>query len=419
MSTKKNTKGRPANPRGVWRKIGTWLRSLLLILVCALIAAGIVYGLWPKPIEVDTAVVERGALTVSVLEEGRTRIRHRYVVSPPVSGHLHRVEHRAGARVHAGETVLARIEAEPAGFLDPRARAQAEARLKAAETAVLQRQSEIERIEEELEHARRDFERTDELFERGAVSRERWDASDNRLRVLQRELHTGEFAVRVAEFEAEQARAALTQLAFPTPEQPEPLQIVAPVDGYVLNVFEENARTITAGTPIMEVGDPGDLEAEIELLSSDAVAVTPGAEVTIERWGGEEPLRGEVSLVERGGFTKVSALGVEEQRVIVRVDFVDKPPADLELGDRFRVEARIVTWHGDDVLKVPTGALFRRGTEWMVFAVDEGAAHLRAVEIGRNSGTEAEVLSGLSEGDRVIVYPPDEVSDGSRVATGQ
>ncbi len=419
MPTKTNTPRKTSNSRNTRRKIGTWLRRLLLLAACLLIAAGIGYGLWPKPLPVETATIERGPLTVSVLEEGKTRIRHRYVVSPPVAGYLHRVDHRAGARIEAGETVLAVVEAEPAGFLDPRARAQAEARLRAAEAVVLQRHSEIERIEEELDHAQREFERTDELFERGAVSRERWDAADNRLRVLQRQMHTAEFAVRVAEFEKAQAEAALSQLAFPSAEESEPLRIMAPVDGYVLNVYEENARSISPGTPIMEVGDPQDLEAEIELLSSDAVGVSPGAEVTIERWGGPDPLRGVVTLVERGGFTKVSALGVEEQRVIVRVDFVDKPPPDFELGDRFRVEARIVTWHGDDVLKVPTGALFRRGMDWMVFVVEEGEAHLRTVEIGRNSGTEAEVLSGLSEGDRVIVYPPDEVSDRSRVTASE
>jgi HlyD family secretion protein len=165
----------------------------------------------------------------------------------------------------------------------------------------------------------------------------------------------------------------------------------------------------------MEVGDPRDLEAEIELLSSDAVAVAPGAEVSIEQWGGEGTLRGRVSLVERGGFTKISALGVEEQRVKVRVDFLDSPPPGNELGDRYRVEARIATWHGEDVLQVPTGALFRRGGDWMTFVVENRKAHMRKVEIGRNSGLAAEVFSGLAEGETVVVYPPDSVTDGASV----
>jgi len=168
--------------------------------------------------------------------------------------------------------------------------------------------------------------------------------------------------------------------------------------------------------PIMEVGDPQDLEAEIELLSSDAVGVAPGADVSIEHWGGESPLRGRVSLVEPGAFTKISALGVEEQRVKVRVDFVDPAPPGRDLGDRYRVEARIVTWRGNGVLQVPTGALFRRGNDWMTFAVKEGKASLRRVEISHNNGVDAEVHSGLSEGDAVIIHPRDSVHDGASVS---
>ena len=197
---------------------------------------------------------------------------------------------------------------------------------------------------------------------------------------------------------------------------PEPLQLTAPVDGYVLNVFEESARVITAGVLIMEVGDPRDLEAEIELLSSDAVGVTPGAEVSLEQWGGNAPLRGRVSVVERGGFTKVSALGVEEQRVKVRVDFLDPLPPGHELGDRYRVEARIVTWHGENILQLPTGALFRRGGNWMTFVVHNGKARQRTVEIVRNNGIMAEVRSGLTEGETVILYPSDTLRDAVSVS---
>jgi HlyD family secretion protein len=172
---------------------------------------------------------------------------------------------------------------------------------------------------------------------------------------------------------------------------------------------------LSAGTQIMEVGDPTDMEAEIELLSSDAVGVQPGADVSIEEWGGELPLRGKVSVVEPGGYTKVSSLGVEEQRVKVRVDFVDPLPAGTVMGDRFRVEARIVTWHADNVLQVPTGALFRRGGDWMTFVFDGGKARPARVEIAHNNGVAAEVRSGLTEGQRVIVHPPDAIADGSAV----
>jgi hypothetical protein len=200
------------------------------------------------------------------------------------------------------------------------------------------------------------------------------------------------------------------QAQHPESEKSGPLQILAPVDGYVLNVYEESAGVVTPSLPIMEVGYPQDLEAEIELLSSDAVGVAPGADVSIEHWGGDSPLRGRVSVVEPGAFTKVSALGVEEQRVKVRVDFLDSAPSGL--GDRYRVEARIVTWRGHNVLQVPTGALFRRGNDWMTFAARQGKAQLRKVEITHNNGVAAEVCSGLSEGDAVIIHPPDTVHDG-------
>jgi HlyD family secretion protein len=381
----------------------------------AILLAAIVLGLWPKPIPVETAVVNRGPLTVSVLEEGKTRIRHRFAISPPVAGYLNRVALRAGAPIRAGETVLATIEAEQSGFLDPRTRAEAEARVKAAEASRQQRRSETDRARAALDLAQKDFARANELLQGKVISRQEWDTAENRVNLLSRELNAAEFALRVAGFELTQARATLVQLQSPEAGPSQRLPIVSPVDGYVLNVYEENARVIAAGTPIMEVGDPRDLEAEIELLSSDAVAVAPGAEVSIEQWGGEGNLRGRVSLVERGGFTKISALGVEEQRVKVRVDFLDSPPPGNELGDRYRVEARIATWHGEDVLQVPTGALFRRGGDWMTFVVAGGKAKLRKVEIAHNNGLAAEVLSGLAEGEVVIVYPPDSVADDSSV----
>jgi HlyD family secretion protein len=237
--------------------------------------------------------------------------------------------------------------------------------------------------------------------------------------MLTRELHAAEFALHVADFEIAQAQAALMQVQHPESKKSEPLRITAPVDGYILNVYEESARVVSPGMAIMEVGDPQDLEAEIELLSSDAVGVSSGAEVSIEHWGGDSPLRGRVSLVEPGAFTKISALGVEEQRVKVRVDFLDQMPPGRELGDRYRVEARIVTWHGNDVLQMPAGALFRRGNEWMTFAVKDGKARLRKVEIAHNNSVSAEVRSGLTQGDTVIVHPPDTVHDGAAISANR
>lgn len=380
------------------------------------IGAGLVVfianGLRPKPVEVEMAKVTTAPLTVTVLEEGKTRIRHRYVVSPPVSGYLRRIELRAGAQVEAGKTLIATVESQPSTLLNPRAQAEAEARVKAAESSRDQREATLERARASLDLAKKDWQRTDDLRRKGAISAKEWDAAESQATVLERELRAAEFGLRTAEFELTQARAALLQVQAPGGANSEAFPIYSPITGFILNVFEENARVVAAGTPIIEVGDTNDLEAEIELLSADAVTVQPGAPVSIEQWGGDKPLRGRVNLVEPGGYTKISALGVEEQRVKVRVDFVDPLPARTTFGDRFRVEARIVTWNSDRVLQVPTGALFRRGGDWMVFTDDHGRAKLTKVEIGHNNGIGAEVLSGLNEGQTVLLHPPDLVSEG-------
>ena len=404
-----------APARTARRKPGAWRRFIPYLIGAALVLA-IVSGLRPRPLEVETATVTTGPLDVTVLEEGKTRIRHRYMISPPVAGYLNRVPLRAGDRIEAGQTVLATLQAQPSNFLDPRARAEAEARLKATDALKQRAESELERITASLELAQKEVARAATLRKSGAISTKDWDTAENQVTVLTRERHSAEFAIRVAEFERAQAQAVLMQAKTPVSGESEPLTILAPITGYVLNVLEENARIVSAGTPIMEVGDPTDLEAEIELLSSDAVGVQPGAEVSIEQWGGDAPLRGKVTVIEPGGYTKVSALGVEEQRVKVRVNFTDPIPAAHPLGDRFRVEARILTWRGANVLQVPTGALFRRGNDWMTFVFDGGKARLTKVEIARSNGIAAEVRTGLHPGQTVILHPPDGVAEGAAVS---
>ena len=398
--------GKPSKRKGLWRK-------LLVYTVGLAITAFIVTGLIPKPVEVEISSVTRGPLTVSVLEEGKTRIRNRYVVSPPVAGYLRRVPVRAGDPIVAGETLLAVIQASPSSFLDPRARAQAEAAVRSAEAALAQRNEQVQSSSAELELARKELTRADQLRKKGAIAVQEFDTASNRVDMLDNQLGSTRFALKVAEFELEQARAALVQATGESAETGQPIEIRAPVSGFVLNVHEESARPVTPGLPIMEVGDPKDIEAEIELLSSDAVNVKPGAEVSIEQWGGGEPLSGKVALVEPGAFLKVSALGVEEQRVKVRVNFTDLPEGLL--GDRYRVEARIVTWTNEDVLQVPTGALFRRGNDWMAFVIEGNKARLTQVGIDHTNGVSAQITSGLTQGQQVILHPPDSVSDGTAV----
>ena len=396
------------------RKPGAWRRFIPYGIGAALLFA-IIAGFRPRPAEVETATVTAGPLDVTVLEEGKTRIRHRYVISPPISGFLNRIPLRAGDRIEAGKTVLATIQAQPANFLDPRSTAEAEARVKGTEATKMRAESELERVRASLQLAEKEKVRAAELKTKGAISAKEWDTADAQVAMLSRELHSAEFAIKVADFERVQAQAALMQAQNPATANAAPLTLTAPVTGFVLNVTEESARTVLAGVPIMEVGDPTDLEAEIELLSSDAVGVQPGAQVSIEQWGGDAPLRGKVTVVEPGGYTKISALGVEEQRVKVRVDFADPIPATHPLGDRFRVEARILTWHGERVLQVPTGALFRRGNDWMTFVLTGGQARLTKVEIAHHNGTTAEVRTGLEQGQTVILHPPDAVADGAKV----
>ena len=405
-SHSQETSARRPRKKGVWRKA-------LLYLLGAVLLAFIVTGLLPKPVRVEIGTVARGPLAVSVLEEGKTRIRHRYVISSPVPGYLRRVPVRAGDPVTAGGTVLATIQATPSSFLDPRAKAQAEAAVRASEAALMQRREQQRVAAAELDLARKELERAEQLRRKRAISAREYDTAANRAEVLENQLKSAKYAQNIAEFELEQARAALVQASSEGMERGKPIEVHAPISGYVLNIYEESARVVTPGMPIMEVGDPADLEADIELLSDDAVNVKPGADVFIEQWGGAEALHGKVVLVEPGAYTKVSALGVEEQRVKVRVNFTDLPEG--RLGDRYRVEARIITWSSERVLQVPTGALFRRGNDWMVFVVDGGKARLTRVQIDHNNGIAAEVESGVQEGQQVILHPPDTVSDGAAV----
>lgn len=391
-----------------WRRALPWLT-----LVAA--ATAVIASLRPHPPAVELAHVTRDRLATSILEEGKTRIRHRYLVTAPVAGRLERIPLRAGDRLQAGTTALAVIQPTPSAFLDPRAQEESEARVQMAEATQRLREAHVERARAALDMAEKEKSRATRLEKQGAVSLREYELAVNQVELMTREWHAATFALEVSKFEILQARAAARQAGGSLEDSSSAITLLAPVNGFVLQVFEESARPVTAGHPLLEVGDPTDLEAEIELLSSDAVAVRPGAEVSIEQWGGEQPLRGRVSVIEPGGFTKISALGVEEQRVKVRVDFVEPIPADRALGDRYRVEARILTWQADSVLQVPTGALFRRGNQWMTFRFDRGAAQLAPVTIGHHNGLAAEILSGLTEGQQVILHPPDTLTDGKSV----
>lgn len=396
-----------------------WLRRVGPVAVALIVLAGIVWGLWPRPVEVDLAEVTRGPMRVTVDEEGKTRIRERYVVSAPLAGSLLRIQLKAGSPVLAGQTVLALLEPGDPAFLNAREKAEAEARVKAAEAARQLADARVVAARREYDLAAGNLDRVRQAHARGAASAEDLHTAEVREQVRAEEIRAAQFAVRVTTFELELAKAALVRSEPKSALPPEDrrLEIRPPVDGKVLRVFQESAAVVTPGTRLLELGDPADLEMVIEVLSTDAVRIAPGNRVVVERWGGDEPLAGRVRLVEPAAFLKVSALGVEEQRVNVVADFIDPLEKRKTLGDAYRVETRIVVWEADDVVKVPAGALFRAaGGGWAVFALRHGRARVTPVELGRSNGIEAEVRAGLTPEDRVVLHPSDRVKDGGRVA---
>ena len=383
------------------------LRNRRVLLGAALVLALALVVLWPESAEVDFAPVERGPMQVTVDEEGETRVRDRFVVSSPVAGRVRRIELEPGDRVRNGAVVALVVPAP----LDARSQAEAEAAARAAAAAVGRVRAERQRADAAVRLARSELQRLRALAEQRIVSEQALEAQETAVRSAEEALQAAEFAVSTASYQLEQARARLLSGS----AGGGPVEVRAPVDGVVLKRLRESESVVPPADPLLELGDPQNLEIVSDLLSTDAVKVRPGQLVWIEQWGGDEALRGRVRRVEPSGFMKISALGVEEQRVNVVIDFEAPPPARPSLGDSYRVEVRIVVWETADAVKVPTSALFRRGEKWAVFVADGGRARLREIEVGRRNGLTAEVLKGLDAGARVIVHPPDTLADGARV----
>lgn len=392
-----------ANParRNHQRRPKRWLPWVGAALLVALVVVGFI----PRPVPVESAHVTQGKLRATVNEEGKTRIKQRYLVSAPVAGHLRRIPFKAGAEVVAGQTVVAVIDPVSPAMLDARNRALAEAR---RDTAA----ANLDKAKEAQRFAASELRRIEKLLAEKSASQQELEAAQWRETAAAKDFTAAESALREAETELKEyavSNGTATNVA------PAPVEVVAPASGRVLHVFEESSRVVTPGTPLLDIGDPADLEAVIEVLSRDGAAIAPGAKVELEQWGGGESLAARVRLVEPAAFLKVSALGVEEQRVNVVVDFVTPYEQRRNLGDNFRVEARIVVWEAEQALKVPAGALFRRGQNWAAFVLADGRAELRRVTVGRSSGSEMQILDGLKDGEEVILYPGDRVKAGQRV----
>lgn len=388
-------------------------RIVRIALVVIVLAAILVWAFSPAPVPADFAAAQKGVLEITVEDEGRTRVRDRYVVSAPVPGRMQRIELEPGDPVVGSKTVVARFAPTDPALLDVRTRAELEARARAAESAIGAARAERERLQSELTFAQSELKRARELLAAGAISLRELEDVERRVTTLQRAIESADFNVRTAGHQLEVTRASLRQTRAGSVST---IPLYSPVSGVVLRLLQESARVVPTGEPLMEVGNLGDLEIVADFLSSAAVNVKAGQPVLIDQWGGDKPLRGRVRRVEPSGFTKISALGVEEQRVNVLIDFDEPREIRERLGDGYRVEARIIIWSKDNVLKVPTSSLFREGTDWAVYKVVDSAAQLQIVEVGQRGGLEAEVLSGLAEGDQVVVYPSDAIRPGVKLA---
>jgi HlyD family secretion protein len=384
-----------------------------VVLSAAVIGGLVLVALWPTAVAVELSTVTRGPLVVTIDEEGRTRVRERFVVAAPVAGRVLRIELEPGDRVAAGD-VVARLRPEAPPLLDARTRAEAVAAVQSAEASLGRARVEEQRARTALTQAQRELTRVRALTAAGATAAQDLEARETDAVLAAETVEAAAFAVRTASAEVERARA---RARVPVVTGAEGIVAVrAPIAGVVLKRLRESESVVPAGEALIEIGDPRQIEIVTDLLSTDAVRVRPGARATVEQWGGDAPLSAIVRRVEPGGFTKVSALGVEEQRVNVVLDLVADGEDCTALGDAYRVETRIVLWEAAKVLKVPTNALFRHNTRWAVYVAREGRARLTLVELDHQTGQEAEVISGLTEGAKVIVHPGDLLHDGARIA---
>jgi HlyD family secretion protein len=403
-----------------------WIKRAVWAVVFALGLAGLGWFAWPQPIPVDLAAVSRGAMEVTVDDDGKTEVRHVYTVSAPVAGKVLRISHppgeegvsrHVGDQVTANETIVAVMQPTAPGFIDFRTREEGEAAVAAADAAVKYAESEVRRLEAAVTFYRAEYDRTEALARTQSVSaaafdKAKFDIESNEASLLSEK-------AQVAVWQG--VRASLNARLINPSNTTAPIgpgcciELRAPVSGRVLRVIQENEAVVPAGAPLIEIGDPFDLDVVADLLSTDAVRIKPGAPVHIDGWGGP-PLHGRVVRVDPAGFLKVSALGIEEQRVRVAVDLVDPPEAWSRLGHDYRVTVHVAVWNAENAITVPVGALFRRSEDWAVFTVKDGRARVAAIKIDHRNDQVAEVLSGLSVGDRVILHPGDRIDDGARVS---
>ena len=402
-----------------------WTRRIVGVGVAGVIAAGLAWFAWPRPVLVDLATIVRGPIEVTVDDDGKTRVRHVYTVSAPVAGKVLRISHptgEAGPSLHVGDevvankTIIALMQPTLPSFIDVRSHDQLQAEVLAADAAIAQQEAEVHRIEAALDFYRTEFQRAQTLSRTQSISAQAVDKA-------RFDVATNEAAQASAKAQVDMRRAVRASLAarlidpasaMPSAESTCCVRVLAPANGRVLKIIQDSEAAVLPGAPLVEIGDPLDLEIVADLLSTDAVQIGLGAAVRIDGWGGAL-VKGKVVRVDPAGFLKVSALGIEEQRVRVTIDFTDPPEAWSALGHDYRVVVHVTTWSAADALAVPVSALFRKGDQWAVFSDQGRRAQTTTVQIGHRNSRFAEAISGLSAGDRVVVHPSDRIADGSRL----
>lgn len=391
-----------------WQRRIAWLSVLLIIL------AALAYGFRPQPRLVDIVEAKLAPMQVTIEEEGKTRVIDRYIISAPVAGTTCRVDLDVGDSVEKDQ-MLVNIKPLQSQALDPRSHAEAEATVAAAESALRAAEQNVHSARADAELAGKELTRLEPLAKQGHVSEDRLDQARATKRSTAATLRSAVFAVDVAKHELDAARTALRYTGNTSSNPEDMVQVLAPVAGQVLKVQQECEGVVSPGQPLLEIGDTRSLEIETDVLSADAVKINPGMSVLYERWGGEKPLTGHVRRVEPVGFTKISALGVEEQRVLIISDITSDTEQWQTLGDGYRVESRFILWEEQDVLQIPASALFRVEDQWALFVMKNNKAKRRNVKVGQRNGLSAQILNGLAEGEAVITHPDNTIDDGVAV----
>jgi len=382
--------------------------------ITVLIVVLLIWGFWPQSVFVEAIKAKRAPLTITIEEEGRTRVVDRYVISAPIDGVTCRQNLNVGDEVTQGQVLLGITPLE-SQVLDPRSRAQIKAQVAAAESAVHAAEQQAEAAEANAKLAVIEHKRLKPLVEKGVISSDAFDKSVTQVQTTAAAQRSADFQVEVAKYDLQAATTVLEYTAANRGEPAERIPVVSPIDGKVLKIVREYEGPIRTGDSLLEIGDPTVLEIEVDVLSADAVKIKPGMKVLFERWGGEQPLEGIVRIIEPAGFLKISALGVEEQRVLIISDFTSPAEQWQRLGDGYRVEAKFILWYEDDVLQIPASSLFRYKDGWAVFVVENHRAKRRVVKVGQRNGLVAQILEGINEGEQVVNHPSDDVEEGRRI----